>query len=60
MRMETRIDYKDVFTLKKFINRRGKILNRTKTGLSAKQQRKLSQEIKKARYMGLIPYITRD
>lgn len=58
--MEKIIDYKDVFVLKKYITRKGKILPRAKTGLSASQQRKLAQEVKKARFMSLLPYITRD
>jgi small subunit ribosomal protein S18 len=58
--MEQKIDYKDVFRLKKYITRRGKILPRAKTGLTAKAQRALAREVKKARYMALIPYISRD
>lgn len=58
--MERNIDYKDVFTLKKFITRRGKIVSRTRTGLSAKAQRKLSKEVKKARFMALLPYLSRE
>ncbi len=55
-----KLNYKDAFKLKKYITRRGKILPRIKTGLSAKMQRQLAQEVKKARYMALIPYISRD
>jgi len=58
--MVQQIDYKDVFKLKKYITRRGKILPRAKTNLTAKAQRKLAQEIKKARFMALLPYISRD
>jgi small subunit ribosomal protein S18 len=58
--MSEHIDYKDVFKLKKYITRRGKILPRAKTNLSAKAQRNLAQEVKKARYMALVPYISRD
>ena len=58
--MAIKIDYKDVFTLKKYITRRGKILPREKTGLSAKMQRALANEVKKARLMALLPYINRD
>ncbi len=58
--MEQKIDYKDVFRLKKFITRRGKILPRAKTGLTAKGQRALSREVKRARFMALIPYMTRE
>lgn len=58
--MEQKIDYKDVFRLKKYITRRGKILPRSKTGLSPKAQRALASEVKKARFMALIPYLNRE
>lgn len=54
-----RIDYKDVETLKRFINPHGKIMPRRRTGLSAANQRALAQAIKRARYMALLPYIVR-
>ena len=50
------IDYKDVYKLKKFVTTRGRILPPERTGVSPKCQRKLSGEIKKARYMALLPY----
>ncbi len=50
------IDYKDVETLKKFVNPDGKIAPRSATGTSAKYQRQLAKAIKNARYMGLLPY----
>ena len=52
------IDYKDVEFLKKFLNEQGKILPRRLTGNSLKYQRKLSDAIKKARQMALLPYLT--
>ncbi len=52
-------DYKDVETLKKFINPHGKIMPRRRTGLSAAGQRSLAQAIKRARFMALLPYIVR-
>ncbi len=51
------IDYKDVAVLSKFINPFGRILSRRRTGLTAKNQRKLAGEIKRARFMGLMPYV---
>jgi len=54
-----RIDYKDIETLKRFLNPHGKIMPRRRTGLSAGNQRALSQAIKRARYMALLPYIVR-
>lgn len=53
----SRIDYKDVQTLKKYITTRGRILPSERTGVSAKCQRKLALSIKRARYIGLIPYV---
>ncbi|MHC0039359.1 30S ribosomal protein S18 [Pseudoneobacillus sp. C159] len=54
----TKIDYKEVDLLKKFISERGKILPRRVTGTSAKYQRKLTIAIKRARQMALLPYVT--
>ncbi len=51
------IDYKDVETLKKYINERGKILPRRVTGACAKHQRHIAAEIKKARIIGLLPFV---
>ena len=50
------IDYKDVETLKRYINERGKILPRRVTGACAKHQRQLTEAIKRARIVALIPY----
>ena len=50
------IDYKDVDKLKKLISDRGRIEPRRKTGLTAKDQRKLAREIKRARHVALLPY----
>lgn len=50
------IDYKDVYRLKKFITTRGRILPPERTGVSPRCQRKLAVEIKKARFMALLPY----
>ena len=52
------IDYKDVEFLKKFINEQGRILPRRLSGNSLKYQRKVSDAIKKARQMALLPYVT--
>lgn len=51
------IDYKDIETLRKFINPHGRMIAGKRSGVSAKSQRQLSNAIKRARYMGLIPYI---
>ena len=52
------IDYKDPEFLKKFLNEQGKILPRRVTGTSLKYQRKVSQAIKRARHIALLPYVT--
>ena len=50
------VDYKDVETIKRYIsNEKGKILPRRITGACAKHQRHIANEIKKARFMALIP-----
>ena len=54
------IDYKDVDLLKRFISERGKILPRRVTGTSAKNQRKLTVAIKRARVMGLLAFVAED
>ncbi len=51
------INYKDVETLKKYTNERGKILPRRVTGACAKHQRHIAAEIKKARIIGLLPFV---
>lgn len=51
------VDYKDVDLLKQFINPHGRIQGRKRTGLTAKQQRAVEAAIKRARFMGLLPYI---
>ena len=52
------IDYKDVEFLKKFVNDQGKILPRRLSGNSLKYQRKVSEAIKRARQMAILPYVT--
>ncbi|MEX2512735.1 MAG: 30S ribosomal protein S18 [Cyclobacteriaceae bacterium] len=52
------IDYKDPVFLLKFVNEQGKILPRRLTGNSAKFQKKVSQAIKKARLLALLPYVS--
>jgi small subunit ribosomal protein S18 len=50
------VDWKDVENLKKMISPNGKILGRKRLGTSAKEQRMLSQAIKRARFLALLPY----
>ena len=51
------IDYKDVDLLKKFITERGKILPRRLTGLTARQQRDLTNAVKRVRIVALLPFV---
>ena len=51
------VDYKDPDFLLRFVNDQGKILPRRLTGTSLKYQRKVSVAIKRARHLGLMPYV---
>jgi len=50
------VNYKDVDIVKKYINESGKMLPRRVTGACAKHQRFISIQVKRARFIGLIPY----
>jgi small subunit ribosomal protein S18 len=52
-----KIDYKDVRLLQRYISERGKIVPSRITAVSAKKQRELSQAIKRARILGLLPFV---
>lgn len=51
------VDYKDPEILRKYINEKGKILPRRMTGACALHQRHIAREVKRARFMGLIPFV---
>ena len=51
-----KIDYKDVKLLQRYISERGKIVPSRITAVSSKKQRELARAIKRARYLGLLPY----
>ncbi len=53
------IDYKDTELLKKFLNPHGRILSRKRTGVSARYQRMLAEAVKRGRFMGLLPYVSK-
>ena len=54
-----KIDYKDVRLLRRYISERGKIVPSRITAVSAKPQRDLARAIKRARFLGLLPYVVR-
>jgi len=53
------IDYKDVRLLQGFVSERGKIVPSRITAVSGKKQRELAQAIKRARHLGLLPYLVK-
>ena len=56
---DPKIDYKDVRLLQRYISERGKIVPSCITAVSAKNQRALARAIKRARFLGLLPYVIR-
>jgi len=55
----TYIDYKDVETLKKFLTPHARVQSTKRSGVPGKYQRALAMAIKRARFMGLLPYVSR-
>jgi len=53
-----KVDYKDIRLLKKFVNDHGKIMPRRVTGTSAKMHRRVVSAIKRARTIGLMPFVS--
>ncbi len=53
----THVDYKDTARLRKYLSERGKILPRRTTGTCAQHQRQLTEAIKRARQIALLPYV---
>ncbi len=54
-----KIDYKDARLLGRYVSERGKIVPSRITAVSAKKQRELAKAIKRARFLGLLPYVLR-
>jgi small subunit ribosomal protein S18 len=52
--------YSDVANLQKIVTDRGKIIVRTRSGLCAKHQRRVTSAIKHARHLALMPFVARD
>lgn len=59
LKMNKRIDYTDIDLLTKYITEQGKILPRRITGLSTKEQKKITKSIKRARLLSLIPFVNK-
>ena len=53
-----KVYYKDIRLLKKFVNDHGKIMPRRVTGTSAKMHRRVVSAIKRARTIGLMPFVS--
>ena len=53
------IDYKNIELVSRYVSSKGKIFSRRISGNCAKHQRKISKEIKRARFLNLIPYSAR-
>ena len=53
-----KIDYKDVRLLSRYVSERGKIIPSRITAVSAKKQRELTQAVKRARNLALLPYVS--
>jgi small subunit ribosomal protein S18 len=52
------IDYKDTESLRKMVSGNGKLLSRKRTGANAMEQRMIARAVKRARYIGLLPYVS--
>jgi small subunit ribosomal protein S18 len=50
------IDYKNLELLRQYVTETGKIVPSRITGATARQQRELAQEVKRARFLALLPY----
>jgi small subunit ribosomal protein S18 len=55
----TKIDYKDAYLLRRFMNSQGKIYPPKRHGTCTKHQRLLANAIKKARVMALVPFVVK-
>lgn len=58
-RIPTYVDYKNTAYLRQFTNPHGRITGKRKTGVPASHQRDIAEAMKRARFMGLMPYVAR-
>ncbi|MFH0749648.1 MAG: 30S ribosomal protein S18 [Candidatus Gottesmanbacteria bacterium] len=56
---KTEPDYKEVNTMIKYTSERGKILGKARTGVCSTHQRTIGRELKRARFMAMLPFIVR-
>ncbi len=56
-RRDAGIDYKDIVYIRRFVGPQGQILSRRRTTFTAQRQRELKKAIKRARHMGLLPFV---
>lgn len=56
MKVDFEITYKNYEKLARFMNDRAKVQGRKRTGLTAKKQKKITQAVKRARHLGLLPF----
>ncbi len=54
-----KIDYKDLRLLQRFVSERGKIVPSRITAVSTKKQHEMARAVKRARFLGLIPYVVK-
>ena len=53
------IDYKEVDLLRRFVSSQAKIIDPKHTGICAKHERRLAEAVKRARFMGFLPFVRR-
>lgn len=56
---KTEPNYKDTGSMVNYLTERGKIVGRARTGLCSKHQRSITQEVKRARFMAILPFVVR-
>lgn len=54
------VDYRDADVLRRFLSPEGKVLPSRRSGLTAKNQRKLTRAVKRARVIGLVPFVASE
>jgi small subunit ribosomal protein S18 len=55
---KTEPNFKDVATLSHYLTDRGRIIGRDRSGICAKHQRKITREVKRARHIAILPFVS--